>query len=75
MTAEATDAKLAWVREEAGSRFAELELCLLKFAVVISDGREAVATQVGKAFGGLTAEQVVADFDGFAPLVSRLAGT
>lgn len=58
-TAEATDRKVAWVREAAGERADDLELQVLVFAVVVTGDRRGVAEAIGSQFGGLTAEQVL----------------
>ncbi len=50
-TGEATDRKVAWVREAAGERFADLELNSLTFAVLVNDDRTGTQEMVGKMFG------------------------
>lgn len=55
-TTEATEQKVAWIREAAGERFHTLELSVMVFQSVITDKREAVAQQVGQRFGLSTAQ-------------------
>ena len=50
-TAEATDRKIAWVREAAGDRFDEIELNMLVFAAAETDDRQGFAEMVGAGFG------------------------
>ncbi|MBV8236008.1 MAG: TIGR03621 family F420-dependent LLM class oxidoreductase, partial [Acidimicrobiia bacterium] len=57
-TAEATRSKVAWLRECAGERFAELELGITVFAAVITNDRDSVAKVMGSALG-LTTEGVL----------------
>lgn len=59
MAATATDEKLGWVRDAAGDRFDELEISILKFAVVVTDDQAATAAQVGSAMG-MDADTVIA---------------
>jgi probable F420-dependent oxidoreductase len=47
---EVTDEKLRWVKEAAGQRYAELELNMLVFAVVITDDRRATAEMMAPMF-------------------------
>ncbi len=49
--AERTDEKLAWVREAAGDRYADIELNMLVFAVVITDDAAGTAEMMAPAFG------------------------
>lgn len=58
-TAEATDAKLAWVREAAGARYADLEINLRTYACVITDDRLSVAEAFAPLFD-LTPEAMLA---------------
>ena len=51
MSAEATEEKLEWVRAAAGDRFDDIEISILKFAVVVTDDREDMAEKVGGMFG------------------------
>jgi hypothetical protein len=46
-----TDQKLAWVREAAGSRFEDLELNMLVFAVVVTDDRPGTVATMAPLFG------------------------
>ncbi|MDZ7673778.1 MAG: TIGR03621 family F420-dependent LLM class oxidoreductase [Acidimicrobiales bacterium] len=48
---ELTDEKIRWVREAAGDRYADLELNMLVFAVVITDDRPGVAEMMAPMFG------------------------
>lgn len=50
-TVAATDEKVRWVREAAGSRFDDLELHVLVFAPFVTPAREQVAQIVGPHFG------------------------
>jgi probable F420-dependent oxidoreductase len=50
-TAEATDRKLAWVREAAGDRFEDLELNCLVLATLVTDDRQGTAAMMGQMFG------------------------
>jgi alkanesulfonate monooxygenase SsuD/methylene tetrahydromethanopterin reductase-like flavin-dependent oxidoreductase (luciferase family) len=59
MAAEATDEKMDWVRTAAGDRFDDIEISILKFAVVVTDDQAATAEAVGKGFG-MSAETVLA---------------
>lgn len=50
-TAAATDRKLAWVKEAAGARFAEIELSCLLFAVVETTDTAGTAEMMAGVFG------------------------
>lgn len=50
-TAEATDRKLAWVRDAAGDRFDEIELNCLVLAAIVTDDRDGMAAMMGPMFG------------------------
>lgn len=50
-TPAATREKLAWVREAAGERFADIELNVLVGATILTDDRAAIARTMGEAFG------------------------
>jgi probable F420-dependent oxidoreductase len=50
-TAEATDRKLAWVREAAGDRFDDIELNCLVLATIVTDDRDGMAATMGQMFG------------------------
>lgn len=50
-TAEPTAQKIAWVREAAGERFAQLELSVMVFHTIVTEQREQVAQQVASRFG------------------------
>lgn len=47
---EATDHKIQWVREAAGDRYADLELNMLVFAVVVTDDRAGTAEMMAPLF-------------------------
>jgi len=49
--ADAVDEKIAWVKEAAGDRFAELELQMQVFVTVVTDDPAVVAEQLAPAFG------------------------
>lgn len=48
--ADVTDQKLAWVRDEAGDRFDELEINFLNFATIVTDDRDQVAESMAPIF-------------------------
>lgn len=50
-TAEATDRKVAWVREAAGDRFGDIELNCLVLATLVTDDQHGTAELVGQMFG------------------------
>jgi len=56
-TAEYYDQRVAWIREAAGARFAELELQVLTFLVQIVPDREDAVDRLASMLG-VTAEQV-----------------
>ncbi|MGY9074060.1 MAG: TIGR03621 family F420-dependent LLM class oxidoreductase [Acidimicrobiales bacterium] len=58
MSAEATNEKLEWVRAAAGDRFDDIEISILKFAVVVTDDQDTAAGAVGKGFG-MSPDQVL----------------
>ena len=58
-TADATDEKLAVVRDAAGDRFGAIELQTRVHLAVVTEDRHGLAAAVGPAFG-LTAEQALA---------------
>ncbi|MGQ0431788.1 MAG: TIGR03621 family F420-dependent LLM class oxidoreductase [Microthrixaceae bacterium] len=55
-TPDATDRKVAWLREEAGDRFAELELQVRVHLAMITDERATVIEDMAPAFGLTPAE-------------------
>lgn len=62
LTAEATEQKIAWVREAAGERFGEIELNLVCVAVTITDDRRRTAEEGQRAYGLqgiMTVEQIM----------------
>jgi hypothetical protein len=50
-TAEATDRKLAWVRDAAGDRFDDIELNCLVLATLVTDDQAGTAEMMGQMFG------------------------
>lgn len=58
-TPDATDRKLAWLRDEAGDRFAELELQVRVHLAMITGDRAAVIEEMAPAFG-LTPDEAAA---------------
>jgi probable F420-dependent oxidoreductase len=48
---EDVEQKVGWVREAAGERFEQLELCQNLFAVIVTDDQRAVAEQMTGRFG------------------------
>ena len=46
LTAEAMERKVGWIREGAGDRFAQIELNMICGRVIITDDREAAATEM-----------------------------
>jgi probable F420-dependent oxidoreductase len=55
-TPESTDRKLGWVADEAGDRYADLELQVRVHLAMVTDDRHGVIESMAPAFG-LTAEQ------------------
>ncbi len=49
--AEETDKKIAWVKEAAGDRYADLELNMLQFAGIVTDDRQGTAEMMAPLFG------------------------
>jgi probable F420-dependent oxidoreductase len=49
--ADETDKKIAWVREAAGDRYADLEINLLQFAGIVTDDRKGTAEMMAPLFG------------------------
>ncbi len=58
-TAEATDEKLAWIREGAGARFDDIEIQVRIHLAAITDDRPALAEAMSPAFGLSTEEGLV----------------
>jgi probable F420-dependent oxidoreductase len=52
-----TDKKLAWVKEAAGDRYADLEINMLQFAGIVTDDRAGMAETMAPLFG-LPAEEL-----------------
>lgn len=48
--AEATDEKLAWIKEAAADRFSEIELCATIFVANVTDDRDTVAAAMASGF-------------------------
>jgi alkanesulfonate monooxygenase SsuD/methylene tetrahydromethanopterin reductase-like flavin-dependent oxidoreductase (luciferase family) len=48
---EVTDQKLAWVRDAAGERYADIEINMLIFATIITDDRAGTFEQMAPLFG------------------------
>lgn len=46
-----TDQKLAWVRDAAGDRYADLEINLLQFAGIVTDDRKGTTEMMAPLFG------------------------
>src|SRR2546423_1662322 len=57
-TSEATERKVAWVRQAAGERFNELELNAIVFTVVVTDQRKQASEQLTQRFQ-MTTQQVL----------------
>jgi probable F420-dependent oxidoreductase len=49
--AEATDEKLGWVKEAAGDRFSQIELCATVFVASLTDDRDGVAAALAAGIG------------------------
>jgi probable F420-dependent oxidoreductase len=49
--AEATDEKLAWIKEAAGDRFPDIELCATIFVANVTDDRDGAAAAFAAGFG------------------------
>lgn len=73
-TSEPTARKLAWMREAAGERFAQLELSVMAFRVVLTNQRDLVAQQIGGRFG-LSAEQTLDSMQLLIGSVDQIAET
>jgi probable F420-dependent oxidoreductase len=58
-TAGGLDEQVAWVREQAGERFDDLELTALVQIAQITDDRRAAATAIAERMGQLTVEQIL----------------
>jgi len=59
-TAAGLDAQLAWVKDSAGERFADLELTALVQLVQITNDRRAAATEIAERFVQLSVDEVLA---------------
>ena len=57
-TAEATERKVAWVRQAAGERFKELELNAIVFTVMVTDNRQQASEHLTQRFQ-MTAQQIL----------------
>lgn len=49
--AEASDEKVAWIKEAAGDRFSEIELCATVFVANVTDDRDGVAAGLASGLG------------------------
>lgn len=49
--AEASDEKVAWIKEAAGDRFSEIELCATVFVANVTDDRDGVAAALASGLG------------------------
>ena len=49
--AEATDEKLAWIKEAAGDRFSQIELCATVFVASVTDDRDGTAAAFAAGIG------------------------
>jgi probable F420-dependent oxidoreductase len=49
--ADATDRKLAWVRAEAGDRYADIEINFLIYACIVTDDRQGMLDAMAPVFG------------------------
>ena len=58
LTAAATEQKIAWIKEAAGERFAEIELNMVVGDVVATDDRQDAAERLADQYG-VTAEQIL----------------
>lgn len=80
-TAEATDAKVAWIRQAAGDRYAQLELSIVAPFVIVTDDRDATAATIaagletGDAGVEASAENVLASPYVLIGSVDQLADT
>lgn len=72
VSAEATDQKIAWVRQAAGERFRELELNIMVPFLAVTDNQRQVAAQILQQFG-LPTDEAMIDFLLTSPAV--LIGT
>lgn len=54
--------RVDWVREAAGDRMAQIELCQNVFAVTITDDRQAAGTDVARRFGISTDEAMASPY-------------
>jgi probable F420-dependent oxidoreductase len=58
-TATGLDAQVAWVRENAGERFADIELTALVQLVQVTNDRRAAATEIAERFVQLSVDEVL----------------
>lgn len=73
-TAEATDERVAWVREAAGERWNDIELQVRVHLVVVTDQREQMANALAAGFG-LTPEQALETPHALAGTVDQIVDT
>jgi probable F420-dependent oxidoreductase len=71
-TLEATQQKLAWVREAAGARFERIELQARVLQTAVGEGALARAAELGAPFG-MTADEVLASPHALVGPTSRIA--
>jgi probable F420-dependent oxidoreductase len=73
-TAEATDERLAWIRDAAGDRWASLELQVRVHLVVVTDRRREIAEMLAAGFG-LTIEDALATPHALCGTVDEIVDT
>ncbi len=73
-TADATDQKLAWMREAAGDRFTELELHVRVHLTLVTDDRQGAAELLAAGFG-LTPAQALRTPHALAGSVEEICAT
>ena len=73
-TAEATDERVAWVREAAGDRWSDIELQVRVHLVAVTDKRDELAQALAAGFG-LTPEQALASPHALAGTVEQIVDT
>ncbi len=73
-TAEATEQKIEWIREAAGSRFDDLELSVMCMLIVITDDRDRAAAEQAARFGVAAADLLESPYALFGT-VEQIADT
>src|SRR3954467_4503705 len=53
------DARIAWIREQAGDRFEQLELNALVQRVIVTDDRQQAAEELAERWSALTIEEIL----------------